>query len=313
MPRQDYLEIPFMKKYYFLLSILLFTGFNLLKAQSKKDMDRAAIKKMCGCYEVGFNYAETFNYTQDATYKGSKNEHDRGLEWVQLVADESNKLVLQHLLIAENQPTPFIVKHWRHDWLFEHTDFYLYDQQNTWRFNQVDKAQVSGQWTQKVYQVDDSPRYEGAATWVHVDGKSYWENQADAPLPLRETSHREDYNVLARSNRHEITDYGWVHDQNNKKLLRKKGKTDKIIAEEKGYNTYTKVADKRCQLAQEWWKENAPLWARVRKNWEELYAQQKDIKLKEKVKGKAIFGYLFSLEPSASKEEIQVILKQFIK
>ena len=28
----------------------------------------------------------------------------------------------------------------------------------------------------KIFQVDDSPRYEGTASWVHVDGKSYWEN-----------------------------------------------------------------------------------------------------------------------------------------
>ena len=30
------------------------------------------------------------------------------------------------------------------------------------------KKDVRGQWTQKVYQVDDSPRYEGSSTWVHL-------------------------------------------------------------------------------------------------------------------------------------------------
>ena len=51
-----------------------------------------------------------------------------------------------------------------------------------------DKKDVKKQWTQKVYQVDDSPRYSGSATWVHVDGKRYWQNKTGAPLPRREYS-----------------------------------------------------------------------------------------------------------------------------
>ncbi len=80
--------------------------------------------------------------------------------------------------------------------------------------------------------------YEGSATWVHVDGKSYWENTTDAPLPRREFSKRSDYNVMTRRNRQEITDYGWVHEQDNDKVLRED--SDKVIAGEKEWNTYTK-------------------------------------------------------------------------
>lgn len=89
-----------------------------------------------------------------------------------------------------------IIKHWRQDWLYENTDLYSFDKGTSWKYKKLDKKAVKGQWTQKVYQVDDSPRYEGSSTWVHVDGKDYWANVADAPLPRREQTHRNDYNVL---------------------------------------------------------------------------------------------------------------------
>ena len=82
------------------------------------------------------------------------------------------------------------------------------------------KIDVKGQWSQKVYQVDDSPRYEGTGTWVHVDGKSYWENVSNAPLPRRERTKRKDYNLMIRNNRHQITDQGWIQIQDNKKILK---------------------------------------------------------------------------------------------
>ena len=63
-------------------------------------------------------------------------------------------------------------------------------------------------------------RYEGSSTWVHVDGKSLWENITDAPLPRREKTIRDDYNVLKRNNRIEITDFGWEHKQDNFKIIR---------------------------------------------------------------------------------------------
>ena len=142
-------------------------------AQNKKEKDQKAIKAMCGCYEVGFNFAETFSYSKDSTYQASKVKHDKGLEWVELVEDKDNKIVLQHLLIVGKPNEQSIIKHWRQDWLFENTDFYMFDINNKWKFVQKPKSDVKAQWTQKVFQVDDSPRYEGSASWVHVDGKSY--------------------------------------------------------------------------------------------------------------------------------------------
>ena len=55
-----------MKNYILLIiKILLVCSTN---AQSKKFKDRSAIKKLCGCYEIEFNFAETFNYSEDSSY-----------------------------------------------------------------------------------------------------------------------------------------------------------------------------------------------------------------------------------------------------
>lgn len=286
--------------------------FNI-NAQNKKKQDHKAIKDMCGCYEVSFNFAETFNYDTDSTYVPSRVKHDRGLEWVELVKDDKDEIVMQHLLIVETKQGPYIVKHWRQDWLFENTELYTYDHNNKWHFEKRPKKDVKGQWTQKVFQVDDSPRYEGSASWVHVDGKSYWENTTSAPLPRREYTQRSDYNVTVRTNRHEITDSGWVHDQDNDKVFRETGKKDVIIAQEKGYNKYVKVADSKCVAAQEYWKKNAGKWAVVRNTWDAIFARNKDLILAEKVDNKVLFKYLFDDENYKTAEQINPVIESFVK
>ena len=266
---------------------------------------------MCGCFEVTFNFAETFNYSQDSLYKPSKTKVDKGLEWAQLVTDENNKVVIQHILQVGAPNQPYIVKHWRQDWLYENTDLYYYDGDNNWTYTKKNAEDVAGQWTQKVFQVDDSPRYEGSSSWVHVDGKSYWENTTPAPLPRREYTTRADYNVTLRGNRHEITPEGWVHDQDNAKVMRKAGEDDFVLAKEKGYNTYVKVADEKCQAAADWWVKNYNKWATVRSKWDEVFARNTHLILKEKVDNKVLFKHLFNEEMTA-KEDIDKIIESFV-
>ncbi|MGY0406759.1 MAG: DUF6607 family protein [Polaribacter sp.] len=292
-------------------SLLLSITFSV-NAQSKKTKDKNAIKKTCGCFEVTFNSAETFNYSKDSTYKPSKTKTDKALEWAGLIEDKNNKISIQHILQVGNSAKPTIIKHWRQDWLYQNTDFYMYNGDNNWVFKKKEKKDVRRQWTQKVYQVDDSPRYEGSATWVHVDGKSYWENTTTAPLPRREYTKRSDYNILLRKSRHEITDYGWVHDQDNSKILRKAGKPDVIIAKEKGYNTYVKVADSRCKAAQSWWKKNVEKWQFVRNKWDKIFGRNTNLTLKAKVDYKPLYKHLFSKDIT-KEEEINAIIESFVK
>ena len=292
----------------FLLIIVSFSAF----AQTKKDKDLASIKAMCGCFEVSFNFAETFSYSKDSTYQASKNKYDKALEWVQLVDSNEDFVSMQHLLIVGDVLNPYVIKHWRQDWMYENTDSFPYSIDNTWPYKSNDASEVTGQWTQRVFQVDDSPRYEGSATWVHVDGRSFWSSTADAPLPRREITKRQDYNVTLRRNHHEILDWGWSHDQDNDKLIREVNKKDIVLAQEKGYNTYKKVENERCIAAQVFWKDNKEMWALVRKHWNTIFSMRQNIQLKNKVEGKRLYQYLFALESDTKSEEINAIINSFL-
>ncbi|MDQ1167426.1 DUF6607 family protein [Flavobacterium sp. SORGH_AS_0622] len=280
-------------------------------SQDKKQQDIKSIKSMCGCYEVKFNFTETFSYPKDSlTYKPSETKHESALEWVELLEDTPNKIVMQHLLIVSDD---MIIKHWRQDWLYENTDLYSFNKGTSWKYKKLDKKAVKGQWTQKVYQVDDSPRYEGSSTWVHVDGQDYWANVADAPLPRREQTKRNDYNVLKRRNIHEITATGWNHEQDNDKLVRDDAGKDVLLAQEKGFDVYTKVPDVKCIAAQKWWKENNALWKNVRDKWQTLFDRHKDLNLEAKVDRKALYSLLFDLKPDTAKAETDKIIDKFVK
>jgi hypothetical protein len=293
------------------LFILLwsFLSLNLL-AQNKKQQDIQAIKSMCGCYEVRFSFAETFS--PDKNYKPHGSHVSGGLEWVELVEDSKNKLVLQHLLIVEDSAgKKEVVKHWRQDWLYENTNFYVYEKDNTWKFVQLPKSQVKGQWTQKVFQVDDSPRYEGTATWIHADGRHYWEGTAMSPLPRREFTTRSDYNVLKRRNRHEITQEGWVHEQDNDKISKTEAK-ETLIAQEKGWNTYKKVDNNRCEAAQKYWQQEKEFWSNVRTVWDAVFSENKTLVLEKSVDKKPLFAHLYALKQN-DQNEIKAVINKFVK
>lgn len=299
-------------KFYLISALLVLISNNGYSQETKKQSDKKAIKSMCGCYEVQFNFAETFAYPKDSTnYVPSKVKHEKALEWVELLEDSENKLVLQHVLITGKGEND-IVKHWRQDWLFENTNFYTYNKDSQWNYTKLNPKEVKGQWTQKVYQVDDSPRYEGTGTWATVDGRTFWQNITDAPLPRREHTKRDDYNVLKRRNIHEITAYGWLHEQDNDKIIRKDNEKDYVLAQEKGYDTYTKVDDSKCKVGQNWWAKNKNIWKLVRAKWDFEFSKNQNIALKNSVNKRPLFMHLFELKNDASAADVNKIIDEFI-
>ena len=278
-----------------------------INAQKKKDIN--AIKSMCGCFEIEFNFSETFSANPETK---SKNYKAKALEWAQLVSSDNNHISIQHLLIVGSERFPSVVKHWRQDWIYQNTDLYVYDVNNRWKFIKKNKSDVKNQWTQKVFQVDDSPRYEGTATWVHVDGKSYWENITPAPLPRREYTKRSDYNMTLRGNRHEITEDGWLHDQDNQKINIDKNGKNVVVALEKGLNFYKRVDDKKCLPAKKWWQKNKDKWEIVRKKWSDIYSRNKKLTLKDNFNNKKLYQYLF-MENYNNQNNINPIIEKFIK
>ena len=278
----------------------------ILNAQKKQDIE--AIKEMCGCFEIDFKFSETFQYSNDSNYSKSKNYNAKALEYAKLIKDEKGHISIQHLLVMGD----YIIKHWRQDWIFQNKDLLKYDGNNTWKYISKTKKDVKGQWTQKVFQVDDSPRYEGSATWVHADGKSYWENSSYAPLPRREYTKRNDYNIMIRGNRHEITEDGWVHDQDNFKVVKdSESDSEVIIASEKGINSYTRVDESNCKEAIKWWDENNEKWLLVLEKWNSIYSKKDDISLRQSVENKPLFSFLFD-ENVVKRDEIGLIIDRFV-
>ncbi|RIV19040.1 hypothetical protein DYU11_26445 [Fibrisoma montanum] len=283
--------------------LCLLTGLALLSRISHAQpsptaQDIAAIKGQCGCHDVEFVYAETF--APDKNYSFKDRYRAKGTEWVFVEEDRPGKIVIQHLLVigASTPGETMVIKHWREDWLFENTSLLKFDQNATWKRVRLTPAQAKGQWTQQVFEVDDSPRYEGSATWVHADGRHFWESTADAPLPRREYTKRSDYNVLRRTNHHEITADGYVHEQDNDKIIRTES-GDQLLVSEKGLNTYKRTDEAKCQAAKAWWQKNRAYWADVRAVWNEVLASRTTVALRGQVKGNVLGRELDELAASA--------------
>ena len=136
--------------------VMTFLGFNLF-SQSKINKDRNSILKMCGCFEVEFKFKETFQHIDDENYKPSKDYRSYALELALPIINEKKKISIQHLLVVGYGKEKMIVKHWRQDWIYQNRDLYDYSTNNRWKYLNLPKIDVKGQWSQKVYQVDDSP------------------------------------------------------------------------------------------------------------------------------------------------------------
>ena len=116
---------------------------------------------------------------------------------------------------------------------------------------------------------------------------------------------------MLRGNRHEIISGGWIHDQDNKKIIRSNTE-DEPIAYEKGFSTYTKVDDEQCIAAVKWWEKNKLKWKSIRSHWDEIYALKSTLELNETVDGKRLYTLLFNPSLSDEKETKQII-NSFIK
>ena len=268
-----------------------------LSAQNKFDQDREAIKALAGTYKVTFNYVETFSPDDD--YKFHERHRSSAKELALILEDSPKKIVIQHLLVMRGDS--MIIKHWREDWTYEDTQILAYDKSDTWKKVTLSANDVKGKWTQKVYQVDDSPRYQAIGTWVHVDGKHQWQSNSDSPLPRREHSERSDYNVLNRGNTLYLTKTGWMFEQDNKKIIRSES-GDKLLAMEKGLEEFVKTDPKSFGYAHTWWKQQEKFWKDARETWDVVFAENNVIKLNTKVDNKLLYEQFFALGNQSVKE-----------
>ncbi len=271
-----------------ILAILAISVSIFASAQkSKLEQDKDAIRQLEGCFKVTFAFSETFS--PDTAYQYHDKKFEWAIEYVKLIEETDKKMVFQHFLIVNDT---MIIKHWRQDWVYENQDLLVYERDGNWKNITISKDLAKGTWTQKVFQVDDSPRYEGYGTWVHVDGRHFWEGQADAPLPRREHSKRSDYNVMDRMSHMEIFEDGWVLEQDNNKILRTDA-GDKLLCAEKGIERFY-TGDYNCDAAIKWWNENEDFWKIVREVWTDKLKSGK-VHVQVKLNNQLLFMRLFEL------------------
>jgi len=259
---------------------------------------------MQGSYRVSFDFMETVGFTEN--FKPAKPYFSWGSERVILLEDSPDFISLQHVMVMyfkdkEGKETgPHVMKHWRQDWTFEDNSTHSYIGDQTWQKH--DLKNNKGTWTQAVYQVDDSPRYEVAGTWEHLDNKSTWRSEdCWRPLPRRERSVRKDYNVMG--GRHEITiaPNGWVHLQNNKKL-NVEGENISVLAHELGINRYEEITSPDLKAGDEQFKATEPYWAEVRKKWNDIYANSNKFSLTKEIDGKKLWMHHFKYAGEVAKD-----------
>lgn len=244
--------------------------------KTKKELERKLIKSLAGNYRVSFRFAETFAPNDSYTYYDRKFSNAK--EIALLIEDSEDKISIQHLLYVGKG---MLIKHWRQDWIYENRELLSLVKNHTWKKVLLSEEEAKGTWTQKVYQVDDCPRYEGYGTWVHVDNRHFWQSTADAALPRREISIRSDYNVLRRHSHIEIFENGdWVLDQDNEKILRSETGEETLICLEKGLENFKrKTYDASDAL--DWWETQKEFWQEVRNIWAEIIENQESIAVQE--------------------------------
>ncbi len=256
---------------------------------SSFERDRRAILAMAGDYRASFDFIEVANFT--GAQQPTRPYQSWGTEKVYVLVDEGERIVLQHVLVMRivkddgSVIGPFVTKHWRQDWIYEPTHNLLYRGMQRWDWVSVPEDQRRGRWAQIVYQVDDSPRYGGVAQWHHHGNYSTWEGGEEwRPLPRREWSVREDYQVLVGSNRHSITPTGWVHEQqNNKVALAGPGQLrgqNPVLAREFGYNRYERVLEVDFSAGDAYVAATADFWAAIRNDWQRRFDEQGSVTLR---------------------------------
>ena len=198
------------------------------------------------------------------------------------------------------------MKHWRQDWTYEDTYLHTFRGGNTWARRRAAPAEAAGAWSQAVFQVDDSPRYEALGRWEHRGNVSSWNGEeAWRPLPRREHTVRKDYDVMEGVHRIVLTPTGWLHEQNNWKRV--SGETSiastvaasvtaatAYVGKEIGLDRYERITAPSLAAADTYWQKTGPYWAAVRRTWAEIAAQRERFTLRPNVDGKEIFEVHFA-------------------
>jgi len=268
-------------------------------ASSSFEKDRAAILSLAGEYKTSFHFMESLGLYPE--HEPTRPYHSWATEEVRVLEDSGTFLSLQHTLVMHFEMEdgsvmePMVMKHWRQDWTFEDTDLHTFRGNATWGRERREPESVSGGWSQAVWQVDDSPRYEAIGRWTHDGNRSVWTGgNSWRPLPRREYSVRDDYGVMEGVHRIVITPTGWVHEQNNWKRVEESSEGEpEYRGHELGIDRYERIVSPSLDSADPYWEKTGAYWSEVREAWKEVYQKRNHFSLNSKVEGRSQFEYHF--------------------
>ena len=301
------------------------------KDLTKFERDRRAILAMQGPYRASFDFLEVAGFKPG--FSPAAPYQSWGTEYIYLIVDEGDFISLQHILVifikkADGTLTdPMVVKHWRQDWRYEDQELTVFNGFNSWKSERSPIKTSKGSWSQAVFQVDDSPRYEAQGKWNHKENYSQWQSDETwRPLPRREFSVRDDYHALIGKNRHTITPTGWTHQEDNLKVvLAEPGviANDGILSQELGFNRYERIIGHDFSEGDEYWAETEDFWSEVRMAWDEVIGDRGAFTLANEVDGRrmysAMFGYAIqireqeSYDSEAARRYVRETIKKFVR
>jgi hypothetical protein len=270
---------------------------------SPKERDRRAILAMAGTYRVTFDFLEVVPFL--AQDQPNAPYQSWGTEKIYVDSDDGNNISLVHILemrIVQKDGSisePMVTKHWRQDWQYQPTHIVEYRGRDRWERRKLDVAESKEAWLQTVYQVDESPRYASVGRWEHSPSFSTWlSGETWRPLPRREWSVRDDYQVLVGTNRHTISPTGWIQEENNLKTVltstRALDPKRPYLAREYGVARYERIRDADFAQADVYYERTRKFWDEVRDEWSRIFAQQGEVTLKGPVDKLGLFHPLFA-------------------
>lgn len=272
------------------------------KSLSAFERDRRAILAMAGDYRVTFDFLEVVSYiprdTPNPPYQSW------GTERVYVDVDSPEFISLVHILemrIVQKDGSisaPMVTKHWRQDWRYAPPSIAEYRGADQWQVRQLTPASTTGAWAQTVYQVDESPRYASIGRWEHTPSFSTWlSGETWRPLPRREWSVRNDYQLLIGTNRHTIGPSGWIQEENNLKAVltqtRELDTSRPYLGREYGIARYERLKDADFSAANRYYERTRSFWRDVQSAWKDAFDKQKTVTLRGSVDQLGLFAPLF--------------------
>lgn len=267
--------------------------------------DRETILAMAGDFKVTFDMQESTPWMEG--YEPLDPKLSGGFESVRVVEDTGTRIVLQHLLVTGDQDDPYVVKHWRQDWEYEPARILTYQGGDEWVWTPVPEAMRAGRWSQTVYQVDDSPRYAGWGQWEITNGVKRWRsNWTTRPLARRDAVRDPIYDRYIGINRHQMTPDGWIHWQDNTKMMPADDGSDELVPVVQEYvlNTYKRFDNYNVAAADSYWEKTRGYWDAVRDAWDASAEANGGIRIAQEANvGTEIAGRLLELADAIKKGE----------